>query len=622
MRNGVRLLLLLMFLAFLTACSGGDNDLGTGGDPTPTDPDPNDPDPNDPDPNDPTPVPVVSIGSIIGGNFSTGVIAVATTSLTARGSTSVYVDLIDDSGAVYLTPVEVLFNSPCVAQETATLASPVFTANGRAISTYTAQGCVGTDVINATVTTEAGTVVALGNVAIAAPNVGTMEHVSSNPEMIVLKGTGGVGRTDRAQVIFRAVDEFGAPFVGRNITFSIWPETGDGRGPSLPQLSGVTDQDGEVVAFVNAGTVPASVSVVATDDLSGLQVGSSLLTVATGIPDSDSFEINADVYNIRAWNYTGEQAIITASVGDRANHPVPDGTIVLFRAEGGMIDPSCATLNGLCSVTWRGQEPRPCGQTLGAPIVAISETSGVNSCVPTGAGDNVAGPQPGDDAPLGQPYAGRVTVTATVIGEESFDDVNNDDYFDAGELWDDLPEPFLDVNEDGIHDPREQHFELDNNGTRDGADGVFTGIACDGIDCNMEVLYLSKSVVMIMSGNTAYASVDVDKFGAAWNGVTKTLTLSGDNVFDILYWVSDLNHQSLPAGSTINVTSTYGTVTSNSYTVGVNENLNRAHEGGFTITGTKPTTPQSGSVQLEISVPGVVEQPILLFHVEEATFVP
>lgn len=51
---------------------------------------------------------------------------------------------------------------------------------------------------------------------------------------------------------------------------------------------------------------------------------------------------------------------------------------------------------------------------------------------------------------LGQPYGGRSTVLAYAVGEESFTDVNGNDEYDYGEPFFDLPEAFLDKNEDGV----------------------------------------------------------------------------------------------------------------------------------------------------------------------------
>ncbi len=51
---------------------------------------------------------------------------------------------------------------------------------------------------------------------------------------------------------------------------------------------------------------------------------------------------------------------------------------------------------------------------------------------------------------LGQLYGGRSTILAFAQGEESFTDTNGNGLYDVGEPFVDLPEAFLDVNDDGV----------------------------------------------------------------------------------------------------------------------------------------------------------------------------
>jgi hypothetical protein len=51
---------------------------------------------------------------------------------------------------------------------------------------------------------------------------------------------------------------------------------------------------------------------------------------------------------------------------------------------------------------------------------------------------------------MGQPYGARSTILAWAQGEESFDDTNGNGEYDFGETFNDLPEAFLDKNEDGV----------------------------------------------------------------------------------------------------------------------------------------------------------------------------
>jgi hypothetical protein len=51
---------------------------------------------------------------------------------------------------------------------------------------------------------------------------------------------------------------------------------------------------------------------------------------------------------------------------------------------------------------------------------------------------------------MGQPFGARSTILAWAQGEESFDDTNGNGEYDFGETFNDLPEAFLDKNEDGV----------------------------------------------------------------------------------------------------------------------------------------------------------------------------
>src|ERR1700677_4106988 len=95
----------------------------------------------------------LSLGSGTGSSFQSGVVAISTTSLSAGGSTSLQVSLVDQTGAFYPTPTATPFSPPCQTQGLApitatgvTPASPtVTTTTGTASATYVATGCSGSD---------------------------------------------------------------------------------------------------------------------------------------------------------------------------------------------------------------------------------------------------------------------------------------------------------------------------------------------------------------------------------------------------------------------------------------------------------------------------------------------
>ncbi|MBU1240975.1 hypothetical protein KJ865_14775, partial [Myxococcota bacterium] len=65
------------------------------------------------------------------------------------------------------------------------------------------------------------------------------------------------------------------------------------------------------------------------------------------------------------------------------------------------------------------------------------------------------------------------TIMVVTAGAEKFEDRNGNGQWDDGEPFDDLPEPFLDTNDNGEYDVGEPFFDSDNNGEYSEADGVY-----------------------------------------------------------------------------------------------------------------------------------------------------
>jgi hypothetical protein len=98
-----------------------------------------------------------------------------------------------------------------------------------------------------------------------------------------------------------------------------------------------------------------------------------------------------------------------------------------------------------------------------------------------------------------------VTILATAIGEESFSDTISNGSFDNGEDLADMPERFMDHNENGIRDLFEPYYDFNSNSTYDPADGDFNGVLCLDTSgrCSTNVTTgISASNLIIMSDNT------------------------------------------------------------------------------------------------------------------------
>lgn len=314
----------------------------------------------------------------------------------------------------------------------------------------------------------------------------SISFISADPTYIGLKDIGGLDLSQQSNVTFAVKDIDGNPVNNHLVNFKLATEIG---GLSLSATEAYTNQNGEVSTRVLSGTVPTAVRVIAYFTSGDVEISapSDQLTIGTGLPDQNSFEITADTLAPQGLNYSGEIVNITARLADRNNNPVPDGTSVYFTTEGGAIDSSCETSNGSCSVEWRSQVPRP------------------------------------DDH--------RVTVQAYAVGHESFYDRENtndpsngqDGVFDGVDVFDDLAESFRDDDENGIYNPNatvgftynfaldERYQDYNSDGLYSAADGVFNGVPCQHdtkcatnpslTDVKTTLVHVRASKVLILASN-------------------------------------------------------------------------------------------------------------------------
>lgn len=290
---------------------------------------------------------------------------------------------------------------------------------------------------------------------VAAAPITSIRFVSATPEKIYQTGSPG---PTQAIVKFKVVDSSGNAVSGVPVTGALTNTDGGINFCGSPNVSLLSNTSGEVQFSVCSGTLPATVQVKATlDSNTSVFALSNLLTVQTGLPTQRFFDVSASVLNFYAGGqftsrFNGNETEISVYAADRQGNPVPAGTQVVFVSEGGQLVTSGASscvigVNGRCSVKLVGQEYRP----LGSSVVG-------------------ADPRPG-----------RVTVLAYTDGEESFIDANNNNRYDAGELFEDLGLPFIDKDEDGILTARYTNLVSGTNESESSlplASGAFGNVAC------------------------------------------------------------------------------------------------------------------------------------------------
>lgn len=568
--------------------------------------------------------------------------------ISAGGTSVISVSIVDDQGNLFTEPVDVNFSSACVTQSMATLSSPITTSNGVATSTYLARGCTGDDPINVTASAGGINLSASASINVLAADIGSIEFVSATPDNIGIIGAGIVSGSESSTVVFKVKDTDGNPYNNRDVNFSLNTDVG---GITLSQTQATTNAQGIVQTVVNSGSVPTSIRVTAsTQTLSGEVVftQSSSLVVSTGLPDQDSFSIAIEDINPEAWNTDGVEVPVTVRLADAFNNPVPDGTAISFTTEGGSIESSCLTDNGVCSVNWRSQNPRPAGQLLTQSFCTLDDDANAAifcARLPLANGKNY----------LGQEYGGRVTILATAIGEESFPDKNGNGRFDESEyalfqglnvsdLPYDLKEAFVDHNEDGFYNPEEtnaaaetggeleEFADFNSNGNFDVQDSVYNGVLCgfndvtnpgtttpnqhcadpdDEPDPTKKSQKVSTNVrgssLVIMSGSSPFITLTgtndaIVSTSPNFDSRDTSLYIAGESTGTVSIIVADLHNQPMPSGTIVSFTATAGSVVgSNSFTW-----PNDASNGGtaYAVAVKGEAEPNNGILEIRVETPG------------------
>lgn len=360
-------------------------------------------------------------------------------------------------------------SSLCVGDGTATLV-PSGMNNGVQVATYTNNGCTrGRDTITAAIGNSSQTI----GLDVSAANIGAVQFSGSsqNGTSIVLKGSGGQGRSESAQLTYRVVDQQGKGLSGVNVDFSATTSIG---GLSVNPLRATTDASGNVSTMVSSGTIPTPVRVLASASRNGATITglSDTLIVSTGLPIQKSMSMSAEHYNMEGGDIDGTKVGITVRLADQYGNPVSDGTAINLVTEGGAVGSAsqggCVTEGGGCSVDLVSQNFRPTN--------------------------------------------GRVTVLAFVQGIENFTDTNGDGQYSCtgytgapgtyrplvdacpsgGEPFVDMADPFLDTNLNDVYESAQGDlpfpFKTSYNPVGDGAWGLN---------------YLRSAIEVVFSGSYA-----------------------------------------------------------------------------------------------------------------------
>ena len=372
------------------------------------------------------------------------------TTMNAYGTQQVSVFANINGVAAKTTPVTVSFSATCgqVIPATGSTDSSgkvlvTYSATDAAATTPSTLGCSG-KTVQITASTSGAAAVGQSLNVTAAPAT-SMSFVSALPNRIYLANACGVSPSSanptcatQSILTFQLLNQSGEGIAGQSVQLTLKSLNGgtpkatfDTRGvlvgtpgnpASTDPVTLTTDSSGKVAQPVYSGSVPTNVivnatlltpSVPATSPptlvATNIKTDSSVLAIASGRPVQSRLSLAVEKFAIEGYNVDGTTTSVTLNLSDRNGNPVPDGTVVNFVTEAGvMIPPTCATGtvagNSTCTVTIRSQGTRPGLITTPTPT----------------------------------PASGLVTILAYVAGEEDFTDSNGNNVYDNGEPFTDL----------------------------------------------------------------------------------------------------------------------------------------------------------------------------------------
>ena len=308
------------------------------------------------------------------------------------------------------TPVTVSFSATCGQVLPATASTD---SAGKVLVTYSATDATGTlpstlgcsgKTVQITASSSGATAVSQ-NIAVAAAPATSISFVSAAPNRIYLANACGVNPSCLTQSIltFQLLNQSGEGIAGQSVRLTLKSLNGGTPKASFDTVGSVapvtltTDSTGKVSQPVYSGAVPTNVivnaSLVATPTI---QTDSSILAIASGRPVQARLSLALEKLSIEGLNVDGTTATVTLNLADRQGNPVPDGTVVNFVTEGGvMIPPTCTTGavpgDSTCAVTIRSGNPRPANGLVTILAYVAGEEDFVDSGngVPGTAGNNI-----------------------------------------------------------------------------------------------------------------------------------------------------------------------------------------------------------------------------------------
>jgi len=450
-----------------------------------------------------------------------------TTTIRVGGTATVSVDARDAGNAPVPNGTTIAFAVENSAFGSITESST--TTDGIATATFTAVNQPGT----ARITASSGLATGSVDIEIEQAPAAAIEFVNAVPNLIALAGIGG---QEISTVTFLVVDSNHTPLEGVNVTFGM---DGPGGGAYMGPATSSTNASGIATVRLYSGVVAGPVTVSATTGIGDppipTTVESTTISIGGGVPSDWFFSIAASTQNLPGLACANEQGTITAYLADRfGNYNVLQGTSVSFASERGLhVDTAQATLqdDGTASVAFRTQGGAP--ENVGQPGGDWEDL--LHADILNDYGFNAPG----------YPRDGLCSILVYARGEEHFNDLNANGFFDPGEFkpaYDTIEDPFIDYNSNGTHDdglgtdPFELYIDDNDNGSPDVEDGAWN-----------DNKYIFRNYQFLITGQP-YISFYTPS-GTA---------VPDDGTREVYVLVCDRNLNQLMPGTTVNMTQSVG----------------------------------------------------------------
>ena len=287
------------------------------------------------------------IGAVTGTGFTEGALSVSPTNITEGDTTTVSVDIVDSTGALYKSPVSVNFESSCSKATTPTASfasSTITTDTGTATAIYQNSGCPISDTITATLNTVRSLdPTSTGAVTITPLRIGTGSGASFTNGLLEL-GLSSIGTGGTTSVKASVVDASGA-LTNKPITVNFESNcVNQGTASFDNSTSSTINGIASVTYTASSGCTGGTDSIRASMDPFGNSIRTATSDISIAAPGVGSIQFSSTDSNIIALKGTGnstglsENALLTFTVFDSTGAPAPnvDVTFSLNTTLGGV----------------------------------------------------------------------------------------------------------------------------------------------------------------------------------------------------------------------------------------------------------------------------------------------